>query len=80
MKVNITIDCGNAAFDFDQGGPAREVARILKKLATRLEDESIDLPDYEVPLHDINGNKVGKLEVEGWKACSAPDNEDEDDD
>lgn len=80
MKVNITINCGNAAFDLDHGGPAHEVARILKKLAKRIEDEGIDLPNYDVPLHDINGNKVGKLEVEGWEACADPDSEDQDED
>lgn len=73
MKVNITIDCGNAAFDFDNGGPAPEVARILKRLAARIEDESIDLPDQEIPLYDINGNKVGEFEVEDYKTCSDPD-------
>lgn len=84
MKAKIEIDCGNAAFDFFSGGPAPEVARILKKLAARIEEEGIDLPDYEIGLYDINGNKVGKLEVEDWEACSDPDaqrdEEDEDED
>lgn len=80
MKVSIEIDCGNAAFDFDNGGPAHEVARILKKLVTRIEVEDFDLPDHEIGLYDINGNKVGKYDVEDWEACTDPDSEDEDED
>lgn len=79
MKVTIEIDCGNSAFDFDNGGAAPEVARILKKLGERIQDD-YNLPDYELGLYDINGNKVGKFEVEDWKDCSTSEDEDEGED
>jgi acyl-CoA reductase-like NAD-dependent aldehyde dehydrogenase len=54
MTYRIEIETGNAAFE---ESPADEIARILRKLADRLEDgadiaESIRLMDY-------NGNSVG---------------------
>jgi hypothetical protein len=56
-KIFIMIKTGNAAFDEDY--PGREVARILRKLADRVENE-----EYPSKLMDSNGNAVGKVETE----------------
>ena len=58
MKLTITIDMDNAAFD-GLGGWNLEAARILRVLAGRIEDN-------EDPGHprDINGNTVGTVELE----------------
>lgn len=65
---NVEIDLGNAAFE-DSG----EVPRILRKLADRVEVQTIDGQtthnggDY--PLMDINGARVGSAwieDVNGW--------------
>lgn len=55
--IRITIDTGNAAFE-DFGGS--EVARILRKLADRYDDEGLHV---FAALHDVNGNKVGETEL-----------------
>lgn len=57
MKLRIEIDCGNAAFCNRDGepDPGPELARILRQLADRLEDEA----PVNVRLHDINGNACG---------------------
>lgn len=63
MKVTITIDCDNAAFE---DGAGREVVRILKRLIKRIEEDGSAVDDwFGVALMDVNGNKVGKMEVEG---------------
>lgn len=55
---NLTITIDNAAFDEE---PVLEVARILAVLADKiLKDGGMDWN-----LLDINGNKVGRAEVEG---------------
>lgn len=60
MKFRLEIDCDNDAF----GGPHaqvirdEEVASILYSLANRLHDEG--LRGDETPLHDLNGNLVGR--------------------
>jgi hypothetical protein len=58
MKINITIECNNAAFE---NAPEVETARILRELARKV--EQLGLND-NIPIIDMNGNKVGKLEVE----------------
>ena len=58
MHVKIHMDCSNAAFD---DAPASEVARILRDLATRIEQEG---PAYVV-LRDANGNRVGEYQAGG---------------
>ena len=57
MKLNLSIDTTNAAFDGDDRGP--ELARILRELADRLEDGRFGPMDTAAPLRDINGNRVG---------------------
>jgi len=51
FQINLNTD--NDAFT----DPTREVARILRALADRLEGAS---PGEDYPLRDINGNKVGQ--------------------
>ena len=59
MKITMTIDTGNAAFD--DAFPENEVARILNVYAGKI----IRLGDpVESVLIDINGNTVGKVEIE----------------
>lgn len=50
--IKIEIDTSNAAFKDNDGRP--EIARILRELATRIED-------YDNPslLKDLNGNPCG---------------------
>ena len=52
MRIDIGIQCDNAAFEKN---PAEEVARILRELANRL-NEGIG---YCYQLRDLNGNNVG---------------------
>lgn len=60
MKVSITMKCDNAPFA--HGNSGHEVARILRKLAERLEDIAIeDVGD--IPLHDFEGGRVGLFQV-----------------
>lgn len=61
-KMKLEIRCGNAAFAGDDCGA--ELARILRKLADRIEGQSADslANDPGVNLFDINGNKVGTVD------------------
>ena len=66
MKLVITIDCDNSAFDEKICG--RELARILQIVAGRVDLESkSDLIrgylDDPKSLFDINGNTVGSMEI-----------------
>ncbi|MEB0029166.1 hypothetical protein QN372_00235 [Undibacterium sp. RTI2.1] len=56
MNLKINTACDNAAFD---DGEQYEVARILRALADKLENEGM----RNMPLRDINGNTVGDIEV-----------------
>ncbi len=59
MKLKITIDMDNAAFDGDSG---TEAARILRKTADTI--DGLDLAQGEtLSLRDINGNAVGEAKV-----------------
>ena len=51
--ITITIRTANAAFS--EGNYDWEVARILEKLAKQIQNNGLT----EIPLMDINGNKVG---------------------
>ena len=67
MKFTIEITCDNAAFHPFDG---QEIRRILSKLGRILPDEMSDMADQagEVyrTLADINGNRVGHFEVQGF--------------
>ena len=54
-SITITINTENAAFDLE---PLYEVSRILERLTIKFDEKEI--PDV---LMDINGNKVGTVEV-----------------
>jgi len=56
MQVIITIDCDHAAFG---DMPGMEVSRILRKTCDEMR---FGIPKDTI-LMDVNGNKVGKLEV-----------------
>lgn len=58
--ITITIDTDNAAFADDECGS--EVARILLRLAAAITEHGLD-DMAGLSLRDINGNKVGAMEV-----------------
>lgn len=53
----LTIETDNAAFD---DCPEQECARILRAVADALERGT-----RGAPLHDINGNRVGRFDLTG---------------
>lgn len=54
MKFNLEIQCDNASFGEDAEERGIEVASILRDAADHLEGGA-----QELPLFDINGNRVG---------------------
>jgi hypothetical protein len=61
MTVNLSIETDNAAFS--NGFGTAEVARILKRAAAHVEAYG-SLHDFDgFDLIDINGNKVGQLDI-----------------
>ena len=56
MTFTLKIECDNAAFADE---PASEIAAILRKAAARVANGEDDFP-----LHDFNGNTVGRAKVE----------------
>jgi len=61
MDLEIKINMDNAAFEDING---QEAARILRKLADKIDGGSLEDGD-SVSAIDINGNKVGRLRVKG---------------
>lgn len=61
MKVTIEVQCDNEAFHPD---PGRELARILRKLADRIEEAAAYPNEWEQALADANGNRVGCVVLE----------------
>lgn len=59
MRFTLTIDCDNAAFEDDDS----ELARIIRDVAKRVEGLSTTAA-FEGTASDINGNTVGKFEME----------------
>jgi hypothetical protein len=53
--LKITIKTGNSAFE--GGNKSYELARILRKLAEKVENGI-----YDCKIMDVNGNTVGKME------------------
>lgn len=60
-KITIEIDLDNAAFD---DAPMSEAARIIGKLARRIEREGAPCRGDTYREHDYNGNEVAILRVE----------------
>jgi hypothetical protein len=56
FKIEIATD--NAAFDDDEGNA--EIARILRELADRIERGDAVGDWWELPLRDVNGNRIGE--------------------
>lgn len=56
MYYRVEITIGNAAFNPE---PGPELARILRKLANRIEWEYQEALGSEIRLLDYNGNAVG---------------------
>ena len=62
MKLTITIEMDNAAFEDGQNTP--EVCRILRDYCNKIERGG-ELADGDSEnMRDINGNKAGRAEVE----------------
>ena len=59
MEFKLKINTDNDAF---QSASTHEIARILRKLADKVEDSDME-GGY---LHDINGNRIGEWDV--WKS------------
>ena len=59
MNITITINTDNAAFEYQAG---LEVARILRDLARQVQNWP-GRNKFRLSCMDINGNKVGSLEV-----------------
>lgn len=62
MPANIYISTQGAAFAEADGG-AIELARILRDLADTVEDRGFDPNGDTIVLRDINGNRVGDLNI-----------------
>lgn len=60
-KLTITIETGNAAFEYHDG---EEIARILRELAARSQYVPLATELHDLALFDTNGNKVGTVKVE----------------
>lgn len=64
MIFKLSITCDNAAFE---DAPGDELARILRRLADRLESgapaSQFAARFDAVSLHDVNGNKVGFVRI-----------------
>jgi hypothetical protein len=60
VKLTITIDLENAAFE---DGNGYEVAGILRDLAGDLDDTQLREDGLRMRLRDSNGNSVGLAEV-----------------
>lgn len=68
MRATITVEMDNAAFavpDTECGTAAdgRELARILRRLAIRVDEYTILESSADFPLFDTYGNKVGTFTV-----------------
>lgn len=61
MKLTLTLDMGNAAFDGNDA--PNELARIFRSLAISVENQYLIKPGDRWGLFDINGNRVGHAEV-----------------
>jgi len=55
-SFKLEIQCNNAAFTDE---PGFEIARILQRMATKAEFDVHKQTDYEWPLFDTNGNRIG---------------------
>lgn len=68
--ITITIHTENDAFTGEQLGT--ELQRILSNLADQLLDATIT-PGDRYPIYDLNGNRVGVVNVHGHNAADEDD-------
>lgn len=68
MKLTITIESDNDAF---APHPGVELARILRDVARKIENQNAAQVASTWPLYDVNGNFVGKLKYENDDAVAA---------
>jgi len=61
MKIKIELDTANDAFS--DGNLCHEAARILHKLAERIERNGTLTPGDSMSFMDVNGNTVGFSKV-----------------
>lgn len=66
MKLVITIETGNEAFNPD---PAPECMKILRSVVDRMETTRFN-PGDELYLYDANGNRVGLAKWTGRRASA----------
>ena len=79
MRFQLTIDTHNEALTGDYAGS--ELARIMRKLAARLDEDSALLPTQsDGRLLDVNGATVGSWTLEVDPANTDDDDDDTDDD
>ncbi len=57
--MRVTIETGNAAFHEVDGAKGIEVARILRDLADRVEEQGCPAVGEFYTVRDFNGNAVG---------------------
>ena len=57
MRFNLRVDLDNAAFA--DGNFGTELARILRKVATQVEGDTVIRTWHYTNVRDINGNPVG---------------------
>ena len=66
MRMTIDLEMNNAAFtDNGPGAESYEAVRILRDLADRIECHPHLSPGYSQALRDINGTKVGRMDIRG---------------
>jgi len=69
LKITISFETGNAAFD---DCPHGEIARILRNIARGFSDQSLlsfhgVAAETKTPVRDPNGNTIGQLSIKGIK-------------
>jgi hypothetical protein len=60
MSKSIQINFSTENSAFQEMGEGSEIARILRVLANKFEDELIEVDGYE-KIRDINGNVIGQV-------------------
>ncbi|MFK0572149.1 hypothetical protein [Endozoicomonas sp.] len=63
MKMKIIVKMDNAAFDPEENLQGVELARVLRKLASQVEDATFETGDRFL-VADINGNKALDARIE----------------
>jgi len=59
VRMSVEIESGNAAFGEDAADARRELLRIVKEAVPPLIQRTLLDEAEELPLRDVNGNRVG---------------------